>query len=323
MTVCVKNNSLSKHHREIPDQRISQQFLLRITGGQQLFVRLLGQGRGQPVVIVHGGPGSSCHDSLAAPFDLNRFLLVMIDQRGCGRSRPLGCLRQNTTSWLIDDMESVRRHLQIQRWHVYGGSWGATLALAYAGTYPEVVQSLILRSLFLATQHEIHNLLYRTRYRRPRAWQKLYHAADASAATQLLNAINQQFKQPTLKAVRTAQAYSDLERALLMPWKPPRHQNISAANARALRAKYHIQSHYLLNRCFMSASHLAEQAKRAHEHGIGGVAIHGKHDPLCPPTNLQWLQRHMPNMQTRLVDAQHLAHEPAIYQALKEALLKL
>lgn len=317
------NSSLPSPYREYPDQHISQQFYLPSVGSHRIFVRLLGHRDGQAMVVLHGGPGSGCNDAMAAPFDLERFLLVMIDQRGCGRSRPQGRVQQNTTAWLIRDIETVRRYLGIPRWHVYGGSWGASLALAYAGAHPEAVQRLLLRSLFLATPNEVRNLLYRSRYRRPKAWQHLSALVNTSDPTALLAAIFDQLQSPSHLAGAIANAYSNLERALLMPYKAPRLQVPSTPKTERLRDKYHIQSHYLMRDCFMPSGYLATQARRAYEHGISGVAIHGKHDPLCPPSNLTWLTQHMPSMQAQLVDAKHLAHEPAMHRALQEAARQL
>lgn len=283
----------------------------------------MGNPQGEPLLMLHGGPGASCHAGMAAPFDLSRFRLVMVDQRGCGRSRPAGTLRQNTTACLAADMEYVRQHLGITRWHVYGGSWGATLALVYAGSYPHAVRTLLLRSLFLASHREIHHLLGQTRHLRPKAWNTLYKAAQASQPDKLLPALSRRLRQAGAPAWRTAQAYSDLERALLKPYLPPRQRPSSPAAAERQRAKYLIQSHYLQQRCFLTRDQLAQYARSAQAHGITGIALHGRHDPFCPPDNLQWLRRHMPAMQTRLVEAQHLAHEPGMSKAMAEAARQL
>lgn len=323
MTVCADNRSLSLHHREFPDRVIQHEFWLRRDGLQRIFVRLMGHPQGQTVLVLHGGPGSGSSSTMAAAFDLEKHMLVMLDQRGCGRSTPQARLAQNTTQALLEDIEHVRQFLGINRWHVYGGSWGATLALAYAGTYPTVVRSLLLRSLFLATRHEVRNLLYRTRLRRPHAWRQLATLAETDNVGELLTAVQRGLRLNSPHAVKIAQAYSNLERTLLTPYKPVRNKALSPKQAETLRAKYLVQTHYLLHDCFMSRDYLSQKAKRAYQHGIAGIAIHGLYDPLCPVSNMAWLQRHMPSMQVQMVAAQHLAHEPAIHKALSAALLTL
>lgn len=323
MTNCPLNNPLSMHHREFPDQRIQHEFFLRTGDSQRIFVRLIGHAKGTAVLLLHGGPGSGSSLGMSAPFDLDKHLLIMIDQRGCGRSRPQGRLRQNNTQQLLNDIERVRQHLHIKQWHVYGGSWGATLALVYAGAHPGAVRSLVLRSLFLATPNEVRNLLYRTRLRRPKAWQHLANLTEDAPVQDLLTMVHKGLQEASPKAGKIAQAYSNLERALLMPYKPIRQPRLLPAQAQALRIKYLVQTHYLLQHCFLSRSYLVQQAQRAYQHGISGVAIHGKNDPLCPVSNMAWLQRHMPSMRVEMVPAQHLAHEPAIHEALKSALLTL
>lgn len=349
------------HTREFPDAPKNEAFYVPAAGGHRIFVQLMGHPGGQPVVVMHGGPGSGCNAGMAAPFDLSRFRLVLIDQRGCGKSHPGGTLRQNTTQWLVSDVERVREWLGISRWHVYGGSWGATLALAYAGTHPNVVNKLLLRSLFLASSRETRNLLGLSRLRRPNAWRKLYQLATADAThthahrhssdhpqnenlrlsirtgaycgqpdwgpsrpLPLLQCIGERLSLHGRHATAVAQAYSDLERALLYPFKPPRHAGTTTATrARQLRAKYAIQSYFLLRRCFLDRATLTAYAQRAHHAGIGGVALHGRHDPLCPPSNMDWLRRHMPGMEIRFVDAMHLASEPSMAQALKQAVIDI
>lgn len=302
------------------------------SGGHHLFVQTLGNPRGYPVVLIHGGPGSGCNPDMVAPFDSSKFRLVLIDQRGCGRSRPSGSLRQNTTQWLISDIERVRITLGIERWHAYGGSWGATLALAYAGTHPHAVGKLLLRSLFLASHHEIRNLFEMSRHRHPRAWRALYNAVikcehetgnerqeTHPSPSRLLDHVRTNLSQPARNGVDIAAAYSALEAAILNRWKPGRHMVPSALRALQMRNKYRIQSHYLSRHCFLRRSILAEYAQRAQHAGVRGIALHGRHDPLCPPTNMQWLRRHMPSMEVRLVDARHLASEPAMRRALELA----
>lgn len=291
--------------------------------GHRIHVTLAGAVNGIPLVMFHGGPGSGSGRHMLAPVDLRRFRVVMIDQRGSGRSRPMGRLNRNLTAWLIRDVETVRRHLKIPAWYVLGGSWGATLAIAYAGMHSSVVRGLILRGTFLATEHEIRGLLNASRHRAPQAWLRLYRASDADRPSVLLSAAHVQLKRGGAAARETAGAYAALEQAVLARADRTmgrRARRLSGLESRRQCAKYLIQTHYLRQGCGLRPASLSELARRVHEGGINVTAVHGRRDPLCPPENLAWLRRHMPAMHAVLVDAGHLGSEPGMIRALADAL---
>lgn len=294
--------------------------------GHRLHIGLAGADDGIPLAVFHGGPGSASNAQMLAPVDLTRFRVVMIDQRGCGRSRPMGRVQRNSTPWLIRDIEAIRRFLKIPRWYVMGGSWGATLSIAYAGMYPDVVGGLVLRGTFLASQREIRSLLSASRHRAPREWLNLYHASGADRPASLLRAAHDRLLSGDANSKGVAQAYSSLERAVLGRADRAMKQRSTCADKRRDRqmcAKYRIQTHYLLQDCGLRGLYLNELASRIDAAGIKVIAIHGRNDPVCPPANLDWLQRHMPHMRTVLIDAGHLATNTAMKKALVNGLLEI
>src|SRR4051812_5819120 len=138
-----------------PEIRPNAQYRIAVAPPHELYVEECGNAEGLPVVFVHGGPGAGCEDYHRRFFDPNRYRIILFDQRGSGRSTPHACLEKNTTQDLIADMEVVRKHLHIERWVLFGGSWGSTLSLVYAETHAERVLGLILRGIFLCRQQEI------------------------------------------------------------------------------------------------------------------------------------------------------------------------
>ncbi|MBN3793233.1 alpha/beta fold hydrolase, partial [Burkholderia sp. Ac-20353] len=154
---------------------------------QSIAFAVAGDPRGHPVVVLHGGPGSGSQAGILRLFDLTRTCVVLVDQRGAGASSPRGGTRHNNTAQLINDLEAVREQLGIARWGVVGGSWGAALALAYAGAHPGRVTGVVLRGLFLTSAREVRRLFTTSRTRAPRAWQHLCRAARCSQPDRLLS----------------------------------------------------------------------------------------------------------------------------------------
>ncbi|CAD6506726.1 alpha/beta fold hydrolase [Paraburkholderia sabiae] len=277
-----------------------------------------GERHGVPVVVLHGGPGSGSNPAALRLFDLVRFRVVMVDQRGTGASTPRGSLRHNDTQHLIRDLEAIRVQLGIVRWGVVGGSWGAALALAYAGTHPASVSGVVLRGLFLTTQREVRRLFVTSRSRAPSAWRELMHATHCERASSLPSACIR-----TTQTRTHADAWRTYENAILMR---PSSRTISARRKKALNragtttAKYRIQAHYLMHGCWLGERRLMTLAKRAVASGVAIHAVHGSRDPVCPPDNLHRLMRAVPAVQGRFVDAGHLASDVRLAQALAAAI---
>lgn len=296
--------------------------------GHHLHVVDWGAENGIPVIALHGGPGGASNPSMLQPFDAQRHRVVMIDQRGSGRSTPAGRLARNRSAHLIDDIERVRRQLGIARWTVFGGSWGATLALAYAGTHPQVVDRVLLRGAFLSSGPEIRGLLLRTRQRAPQAWGRLYRASGADRSAGLLRAVTrglvlgQQRRGRDARARKLADAYRELEMVLVMRAARMRFRRIrrlSLPAAKLMVARYAVQAHYLRQDCWLGKPRVLALALAAARTGLGGDIVHGRRDPVCPPGNVAALRAVWPSLRAHFVDAGHLGSEPAIRRALTDS----
>jgi proline iminopeptidase len=287
--------------------------------GHTIAYTVHGDPNGVPVVVLHGGPGSGSQPGALRLFDLARMRVVMVDQRGTGASTPRGRLRHNDTHRLIDDLEAIRGELGIARWGVVGGSWGAALALAYAGTHLAAVSGVVLRGLFLTSKREVRRLFVTSRARAPRAWRALMHAAQCERAASLPAACMRVPAMRRMQADAVASAWRAYENAILMQ-STSRSSASRKKRARgrddAITAKYRIQAHYLMHDCWLGERRLIALAKRDAASGVAIRAVHGLRDPVCPPENLHRLMRAVPAVHGRFVDAGHLASDARLAHAL-------
>jgi proline iminopeptidase len=276
-----------------------------------------GNPAGAPVIVLHGGPGSGCTPAQRRFFDPDHYRVILFDQRGCGRSQPSGCIEDNTTDHLIGDIEQLRLHLGIERWLVFGGSWGSTLAIAYALAHPRRVRGLILRGIFLATPPELDWFLYQSRHFFPEAWQSFVAPLGKEGHHDILAAYQQLiFGTDSSQAVAAAKSWNAYESALISllptePTHPPPAEEVVLARAR-------IQLHYLVHGCFLGETPLIERI--AHVRHIPTVIVQGRYDMVCPPCTAYALHRAWPEAELHMIpDAGHAASEPGITAALVEA----
>ncbi|RQZ57163.1 alpha/beta fold hydrolase [Burkholderia cepacia] len=291
---------------------------------QSIAFSVAGAAHGHPVVVLHGGPGSGSQAGILRLFDLTRVRVVLVDQRGAGASAPRGGTRHNDTARLIDDLEAVRAQLGIARWGVVGGSWGAALALAYAGTHPAQVTGVVLRGLFLTSRREVRRLFTTSRTRAPREWQRLYAAAGCSQPDRLLSCCARRL-QPGAGAARqraVALAWHAYENAILAspnPRRSPADAIRSHKTVARLIDKYRIQAHYLRHDCWLGERRVLALARRAAQAGVPLFAAHGMHDPVCPAANVTRLARAVPAAAIEHVSAGHLASDPALARSIARA----
>ncbi|RKT21848.1 prolyl aminopeptidase [Paraburkholderia sp. RAU2J] len=299
---------------------------LRTRDSHRVWFAVAGAADGVPVAVLHGGPGSGSQPGSLRLFDLNRFRVVLIDQRGTGASTPHGSVRHNRTDYLIDDLEAIRERLGFERWGVLGGSWGAALALAYAGQRPRSVTGVVLRGLFLTSAREVRALFVTSRRRAPRAWSRLRAAAGCERPVDLAARCG---------AGLQYGANGTRQRALALAWRGYENEVLASAAtrrameprtrhsprlARKLIGKYRIQSHYLAHRCWLGETRLLSLARHAASAGVPLAAVHGSRDPVCPATNLRRLARAVPAAQVECVDAGHLASDPALHERVAQTL---
>lgn len=295
-------------------------FLLPVGDGHRLYVETSGNPVGEPVVLLHGGPGSGCSPRMRDLYDPVRHFLVAFDQRGAGRSEPSGETRANTTAQLVADLERLRCHLGIARWRVTGGSWGATLALAYVMTHRQAVSGLVLRSSFLPGRGNVEHFFAGLAGEAPEAWQALSAALPEARGTDLLAALATRLSasDPAI-AEAAALAWLAYEQAVATPDQPTGAVRPDAAQRAALARKYRLQVHYLQAGCFLDeADFLAGCETLA---GLPVVLIHGREDRICPPANAERLHAHIPGSRLIWIDGcGHDPFHPAMVEAWRAAL---
>ncbi|WP_322040324.1 alpha/beta fold hydrolase [Burkholderia diffusa] len=283
-----------------------------------------GNPHGDPVVVLHGGPGSGSRPAVLGLFDLTRMRVVLVDQRGAGASTPRGGLRHNNTMRLVGDLDALRARLGIARWCVVGGSWGAALALAYAGRHPSHVTGVVLRGLFLTSSREVRGLFVGTRTRAPRAWQRLTAAAGTARADRLIACCARRL-QPGAGAARqraVALAWNAYEDAVLTG-RPARGARPTQPAIDRLIDKYRIQAHYLQRNCWLGERRLLAQARQAAQAGVTLHAVHGTRDRVCPVDNVDRLARAVPAAVVERVPAGHLMSDDALARGVARAVRQM
>ncbi|WP_298022647.1 alpha/beta fold hydrolase [uncultured Parasphingopyxis sp.] len=287
--------------------------LLDVGDGHRIWVQTVGRRGGIPAVYLHGGPGSGCNPSQHKLFDPDRHFAVFVDQRGAGRSQPHGERRANTTTHLISDLEAVRQHLGVESWLVVGGSWGATLALAYAQAHSERVTGIVLRATFLGTAAELDWAFNQALPAfQPDLYAALMAQADGSLETLWPKILN---PDPAIHTA-PARAFSNAERALsdLSP-APPKKDGPLPASA-------FMEAHYFANDCFLEPGALMRGADRLV--GIPGVIVQARLDLLCPPITSARLAAVWPDARLVLIEAAgHSLGHPAVFDAVRAGIAAL
>ena len=274
---------------------------------------------GAPVIFLHGGPGGGCTPSSRRFFDPSRYRIILVDQRGSGRSTPNGEIRNNTTAKLIDDLETLRRDRCVNAWHIFGGSWGSTLALAYAQEFPQVCLSLTLRGIFLMSQREIRWIFEAGRLFMPQAWEDLFAGLPLVSRADPL-ATFEKLLGDADSAVRLAAARRwSVYEASCATLVPNREMIAEAMNEHLAYSLARIEVHYFLHNCFSPEDLLIKRIARIQD--VPGTIIQGRYDLLCPPTTAVNLHRVWPRSRLAIIDdAGHSATEPGIRSALVTAM---
>ncbi len=292
--------------------------LISIETGHDFYYEICGNPEGIPILVLHGGPGSGCNQGQRRFFDPAHYRIVLFDQRGCGRSRPAGRVEENTTRDLVQDIERLRLQLNIDKWLLFGGSWGSTLALAYATTHPLSVRGMILRGIFLARPGELHWFLYESRTFFPEAWEKLTAPLASHECADILNAYYRRIfgDRDHSSTVTAARTWSEFEGSIisLLP-SPP---STSPAPDDLVLARARVQLHYLINDCFLRNAPLLDRINTIRH--IPTVIIHGRYDMVCPIISAYELHKAWPEADFQVVqDAGHAAFETGITAALLAA----
>ncbi len=300
----------------------SHQQMLDVGDGHMVYVEESGNPQGIPVVVFHGGPGGGSSPAMRRFFNPDAYRIILFDQRGCGRSRPHALVRDNTTWHLVRDIELIRETLGIHRWVVFGGSWGATLALIYAQTHPDRVAYLALRGVFLATRSELDwfygggaGKFY------PELWERFTRLIPEEEHGDLIKAYNRRlFSRDKAEQALFARAWAGWENALASIEN--RGEHIESPTDYAL-AFAKLENHYFSHGAFLDRDGqiLENMPRIAH---IPGTIVQGRHDMICPPVSAWKLHERWPSSDLRMVHkAGHALSEPGISAELVRVMDKL
>ena len=289
------------------------------SGAHEIYYEECGRPDGKPCVILHGGPGGAINPTMRRFFDPLKWRMTLFDQRGCGKSRPNASLQDNTTWTLIEDIERLRVHLGVEKWCVFGGSWGSTLALAYAITHPERVDSLVLRGVFLLTEKELSwfyqdgaSMLF------PDAWERFCAPIPEAERGDMMAAYHKRLTHPDRRVqAEAAAAWSQWEGDTISirgpEARPSKFNEIDFAIAFA-----RIECHFFVNRGFFPANWVLDNAHRIR--GIPGWIVQGRFDVVTPMDAAWRLRKAWPESRFEVVwDAGHASTEPGIVDALVRA----
>lgn len=293
---------------------------LKVTGPHELYYEESGNPAGKPVIFLHGGPGGGSDAKYRRFFDPSAYRIILFDQRGCGQSTPHACLEENTTWDLVADIERLREHLAVDRWVVFGGSWGSTLALAYAETHPESVLALVLRGIFLLRKQEIDwfyqrgcSAIYAD------AWEEYLRPIPEDERGDLLHAYHKRLTSDD-EAVRldAARAWSVWEGST-SKLLPDLDMIKRFSGDRFAEAFARIECHYFVNKGFFDRDdQLLANVDRVRN--IPAVIVQGRYDVVCPMESAWALHKAWPEAEFVIVpDAGHSMHEPGITRALVTA----
>ncbi len=305
-----------------PDQKRAVQYLyppidpfdqrmVDVGDGHRIYMEQCGNPDGLPVVVLHGGPGGGCSPAMRRYFDPRVFRVILFDQRGCGRSRPHASVADNTTWHLVEDIERLRTLLDIDDWTVFGGSWGATLALVYAQAHPDRVNRLVLRGVFLATQAEL-DWFYGGGAGKfwPEQWAKFTALLSEDELTNSIRAYNKRlFSGDRATEILYARAWSSWENALASIHS---HGSTGESPGEYARAFARLENHYFSHGAFLEKDgQILDQMDRiAH---IPGHIVQGRYDMICPPQAAWSLAERWPNAELKMVrQAGHALSEPGI-----------
>ncbi|WP_430388310.1 prolyl aminopeptidase [Dyella sp. 20L07] len=294
--------------------------MLKVSELHTVYYEQSGNPNGKPVVFLHGGPGGGTNPKCRRFFDPAVYRIVLFDQRGCGKSTPHAELTDNTTWHLVNDIERIRNHLGIDKWQVFGGSWGSTLALAYAQTHPDCVTELVLRGIFMLRRSELEwfyqkgcDALY------PDAWETYLHAIPEAERGDLMSAYHRRLisSDPQVR-VNAARAWSVWEGATSYLWQDTAHIASSGEDEFAL-AFARIECHYFVHGGFFEHDdQLLRNIERIRK--IPAVIVQGRYDVVCPMRSAWDLHRAWPEADLRIVqDAGHSAFEPGNISELVKA----
>lgn len=306
-------------HIHYPDIKPYQTQMLPVSDGHTLYVEQSGNPEGIPVIFIHGGPGAGCHKQDRSFFDPERYRIILFDQRGAGRSTPHASLEHNNTQLLVQDIEAIREYLDIERWLLFGGSWGSTLSLVYAETHPNRVMGMILRGIFLCRDQDIQwfyqrgaSLIF------PDYWEDFVDPIPESERDNLVQAYYRRLTGDNeLAKMSCAKAWS-LWEARCATLRPNNDLHDTFSDPHMALSLARIEAHYFKHHGFLEHNQILRQASQLE--GIPGIIVHGRYDMICTLDNAQSLHHVWHDSELHIIrDAGHASCEPSIVDALIRA----
>ncbi len=294
-----------------------EQGWLSLDEPHEMYWELSGNPNGDPVVFLHGGPGAGTNSTHRRFFDPEHYHIILFDQRGAGRSKPIAETTNNTTDHLIADMERLRTHLGVDKWHVFGGSWGSTLAMAYAQRHPDRCRALVLRGIFLGSDAEVDWFLYGMKRTYPEAWRAFAEHVPEHERDDLLQAYMKRLNDPDPAVHRpAARVWSSYEGACSTLL--PNRVVTDAGGSDGALGLARIEAHYFANRFFLEDDALLRRLDTIQH--LPTAIVQGRYDMVCPIATADALARAWPSAEYTIVpDAGHSALEPGIQRELVRA----
>lgn len=302
-----------------PPLKNGKDYELKVDETHTLYVEESGNPKGIPIVFIHGGPGIGTTPEDRRFFDPVIYRIILFDQRGCGRSVPHSSLENNTLENLISDLEKIREMLEVDRWILFGGSWGSTLSLCYAQKFPSRVIGMILRGIFLGRERDL-SWFYQSgaNYIFPDYWESFVSPIPEEERDNLINAYYKKLTgEDELAKMNAAKHWSlwEAQCATLDPSKSVCERFSSPHTALSLAC---IETHYFMNRCFLEPNQILRDTYKLE--GIPGIIVHGRYDMICPFENARALHLSWPGSRLHIIrDAGHSAKEVGIIDALIQA----
>lgn len=296
------------------------EFTLAVDAPHQLYIEECGNPDGIPILFLHGGPGIGCTEDNRRFFDPNVYRIILFDQRGCGRSTPHMELQKNNTQTLVSDIEKIREYLQIDRWVIFGGSWGSTLGLVYAQTHPSRVLALILRGIFLNRHEDVQWLFGGAGANKifPENWEEFLSIVPDNLRHNPMVAYYEMLTgEDEVTRMAAAKSWASWE-GHCSTLEPNKHVLELMKNPHTALGLAKIECHYFMNNCFLEPNQILRNIGQIQE--IPGIIVHGRYDIVCALDNAWELNKAWPNSELNIIrDAGHSSCEPGIIDALVRA----
>ncbi len=302
-----------------PDIKPYARHDLKVDDIHTLYIEECGEPTGVPILYVHGGPGAGCSKQDRRYFDPEKYRIILFDQRGAGRSKPHAELENNTTAHLVEDMEAIRKHLGVDKWVLFGGSWGSTLSLLYAQSFPNNVSGMILRGIFLSREEDLR-WFYRDGAHQifPDYWEDFVKPIPEGEREDMISAYYKLLTGDNELAKMSAAKSWSLWEGRCATLRPSPEVVSSFSDTHMAVSLARIEAHYFMNKSYLEPNQILDNAHLLE--GIPGTIVHGRYDMICPLENAFVLHQKWPGSELHIVrDAGHSSHEPSIIDALTKA----